>query len=228
MSAAKDYFGDYSGAESWVLEQIALAEAKSETKPIFYLQHHPINGFTTPEKVASYNSPEFFAELKNHPRVIVLNAHSHHVSEDTRTISQDGFTTIKLPRLSGGNVSAQGGKYELETFDDYSSVAFLFDVTKKADRNDEITINRMDILSGKVIGNPYTFTAGDVSKYTQDRYDMAKSIASFGNNDALLVESSAQSRDVKVTFPVTNVTVEEAVIKLKEAIDAYKESDTKL
>ena len=28
MSAAKDYFGDYTQSESWVLEQIALAEAK--------------------------------------------------------------------------------------------------------------------------------------------------------------------------------------------------------
>ena len=91
--------------ESWVKEQIIAADAAygDANKPIFYVQHIPVNTHGDIQS-SKTNSDEFMEWLKDYPNVIILSGHTHELLDDPRCISQDeGYTSIVAGVMATGN-----------------------------------------------------------------------------------------------------------------------------
>lgn len=227
-----DYLLDYKTVEEFVMTQVEEAEKDGTQKPIFYLQHEPIHGtvIESPSS-ASDNTEEFKNFLKNHPRVVTFSGHTHAVIEDPRSIWQDGFTVIATSQIGGGSVSGGSANYSMGLANT-GSQCIMLDMTEKADATD-VSVYRLNLLTGKVIGTPFTFTingtsdnsepANETFKYTQERYNAGISIANFNETAAItIVRNSRQSFKFKYTTNVT-VTAGEDADWLQDAyVHAYR------
>lgn len=207
----ENYDLDYTAAEEFVKAQILAAEsADPSNKPIFYLQHEAVYKTVTESlSSASDNTESFKAFLNEHPRVIVLSGHTHAIIEDPRNIWQDGFTAIATSQLGGGSVSGGSTSYSMGT-NSAGSQAIMIDLAEKENKTD-VSVYRMNLLTGKVIGAPYTFTIDgttDTFKYNQSRYDNP-SIANFKAGSSLTINNDAR-QGFKFTYNVGDVEIAES------------------
>lgn len=208
QSSAVDFFNDFRSAEEFVKAQILAAEASDPSnKPIFYLQHEGVHGTVVgSDSSAEGNSEAFKAFLNEHPRVIVLSAHTHAAEEDPRTIWQDGFTAVSTGKVGGGNVSAHGGTYSMGN-NTLGSQCLVFDLTEGETKTD-VKIYRLNLLTGLLIGEPWEFSIDgttDTFKYNKDRYENP-SIAKFNDDAALTIVKEAR-QGFKFTYHVDQVSV---------------------
>lgn len=201
MPEAKDGNNNYVASEEFVKAEILKAEAEDPSnKPIFYLQHESVfdTVIDSPKAIDPRNSAEFKAFLNEHPRVIVLSAHTHVAENDPRTIWQDGFTVVSSAHIGGSGISKQGATFSAG---DASKVSqcLLVDLTEKDSKTD-VAIYRIDASSNKLIGNPYTFTIDGTSlktevknetfKYSEERRNGNISKASYKDSDSLNITNS--------------------------------------
>lgn len=208
MSSAKDFFNDFKAAEEFVKAQILAAEsADPSNKPIFYLQHEGVHGTVVgSDSTADGNTDSFKDFLNEHPRVVVLSAHTHAAEEDPRTIWQDGFTAVSTGKTGGGSVSGHGGKYSMGN-NTIGSQCLLFDIKENTDSTD-LKIYRLNLLTGLLIGEPWSVTIDgtkDNFKYTKARYDNP-SIAKY-NDDASLTILNEARQGFKFTYYVDDVEI---------------------
>ncbi|MBE7040656.1 MAG: hypothetical protein E7400_01670 [Ruminococcaceae bacterium] len=228
-----DYLLDYTDAEEFVMAQILEAEKDGTNKPIFYLQHEAVYGTVIESPSAASDNTETFKNfLKEHPRVVVFSGHSHAIIEDPRSIWQDGFTAIATSQVGGGSVSGGSAKYSMGAANT-GSQCIMLDMTEKADATD-VSAYRLNLLTGQVIGTPFTFTingtsdnstpANETFKYTEARYDADISIANFSNDAAITVtRDSRQSFAFKYNTTDASVTSGDDAAWLQDAyVHAYQ------
>lgn len=232
-----DYLLDYkTTAEDFVMEQILEAEKDGTNKPIFYLQHEAIFGtvIESPSSTSTDkdNTEEFKNFLKAHPRVVVFSGHSHAIIEDPRSIWQDGFTAIATSQIGGGSVSGGSAKNSMGAANT-GSQCIMLDMTEKADATD-VSVYRLNLLTGQVIGTPFTFTidgtsdnsepANETFKYTEARYNADVSIANFSNEaEITVIRDSRQAFAFKYNTTDVSVTPGDDVEWLQDAyVHAYR------
>ena len=208
MSSADDFFNDFENSEEFVKAQILAAEqADPSNKPIFYIQHEGVHGTVVgSDSTADGSTDAFKAFLNEHPRVVVLSAHTHASEEDPRTIWQNGFTAVSTSQLGGGSISAHGGSYSMGS-NNLGSQCLMFDLTEGENKTD-VKIYRLNLLTGLLIGEPWEFSIDgttDTFKYNASRYDNP-SIAKFDNDAALTIVKEAR-QGFKFTYHVDGVTV---------------------
>lgn len=166
MVEAKDYFNDFTGSEEFVKEQILAAEkADTSNKPIFVLQHYAVQNTVkqSPSK-AEYNSDSFRKFLDEHPRVIMLSGHVHSITNDPTTTWQDTFTAMTIGHLCGGASDDSEGFMEVTKFNSQSQ-CMMIDLTEK-DGSTEVTVYRLNLVTGKLNGVPYTYTVDGTKNET--------------------------------------------------------------
>jgi len=208
QSSAQDFFNDFRASEEFVMNQILAAEqADPSNKPIFYLQHEGVHGTVVgSDSLADGSTDEFKAFLNQHPRVIVLSAHTHAAEEDPRTIWQDGFTAVSTGKTGGGSVSGHGGSYSMGN-NTLGSQCLMFDLTEGETKTD-VKIYRLNLLTGLLIGEPWEFSIDgttDTFKYNSSRYNNP-SIAKFNSDAALTINNEAR-QGFKFTYHVDEVSV---------------------
>ena len=205
-----DYLNNYCNSDksmsemerkvkNWILE----AEAADPVRPIFYLQHEPMDDtFFQSNPRGTRNSEEFRSFMEGHSRVIVLSAHHHLPAQDARSIWQgDGFTLIHSPVVSGGGMDTYGMEKDEKTSNAKVSQSLMIEVTGSV-----VSVYKTDITSGRYIGQPYVFDTADTStfKYTDERESIAK--ASEQNKPYFPENAEVSVSDVtgsaaKITFP---------------------------
>lgn len=210
-----DYLLDYKAAEEFVTEQIKAAVAEDPTKPIFYLQHEAVHGtvIESPTYVSdkeSDNTMAFKEFLQTQPNVIVLSGHSHAIIEDPRSIWQDGFTAIATSQVGGGSVSGGSQKYSIGKANT-GSQAIMIDLTEVQNATN-VSVYRLNLLTGKVIGTPIEFTIdgnkNETFKFTNDRYSAGVSVANF-SEDATIDITNSSRQTYKFKFYTTQASVAE-------------------
>ena len=227
-----DYLLDFKGTEEFVMAQIEEAEKDNTNKPIFYLQHEAIHGtvIESPSS-ASDNTEEFKNFLKNHPRVIAFSGHSHAIIEDPRSIWQDGFTVIATSQIGGGSVSGGSANYSMGLANT-GSQCIMIDMTEKTNATD-ISVYRLNLLTGKVIGTPFEFTIDGTSdntepinetfKYTEARYNAGVSVANFNETAKITpIRESRQSYTFNYTTDVDVVAGEDVDYLQDNYVHAYR------
>lgn len=213
-----DYLNNYCNAdktksemEAKVMNWIEEAEKADASKPIFYLQHEPVDDtFYASTTRGTRNSVEFREFLDNHQRVVVLSGHHHIAAQDPRSIWQDKFTLIHTPVVSGGNMSLQGALKDEATANPQSSHCMMIEAT-----DSKVEVYKMDINSGKYIGEPYTFDVSDKNTFIYN--DTRETTAKASNvnkpyfpENAAITMSDVTGHEAKYTFPEANKDGESA------------------
>jgi len=210
-----DYNLSYLDAEAFVKEQILAAEAADPSnRPIFYLQHEGIHQ-TVSESLssASDNTEEFKSFLQEHPRVVVFSGHTHAIIENPRNIWQDGFTAIATSKTGGGSVSGGGSASYSMGANNTGSQALMLDLTENKEgetvTSTDVSVYRMNLLTGKLIGEPYTFSIDgttDTFRYNETRYE-APSIAKANDGAALTIDSGDVRQGFTFTYHTDDYTI---------------------
>lgn len=96
---------NFDGKLEWLDEQLKLATAENEHKPVFVFQHpHP-----TLTVYGSINWGKIGVRrvLSKYPQVVDFSGHSHYASTDPRTVWQGSFTAIGTGAVTGlmGNLN---------------------------------------------------------------------------------------------------------------------------
>ncbi len=194
VAAPEAYSNKMTAAtEAWIQEQITAAKEANPGKPVFYLQHQPIQN-TVYSSSSSVNSSDFITWIKSQTGVINLTAHCHYTSWDPRSIwqSESGFTAIHNAVLGGGYMNTQSCDYERSNITD-SAHALLLDVNT----DNTVTVYRMDLYNGEYVGDPYVIDMNNLY-YTDARYEQAQ--APVWNEGAGLTLDSTDGHNITVTF----------------------------
>ncbi len=86
---------------SWLGEQLAIAQADDSEKPIFTFQHfhlqNTVCSSATPESSAVLNNSDVDNAYKSYPQVVNFSGHSHGAGLNTRGIYQKDYTVVDVP-----------------------------------------------------------------------------------------------------------------------------------
>lgn len=200
--SAKNYAGDYSDNYDWLKQQLEEAVAEDPDKPIFLAQHHGFkdSAYVTNEWYGSFGEIEEL--LKQYPQVIDFSGHSHATLNDPRSINQDlGFTAIQDGTI-GAYFENEKGKMEgtRPADSENASQALIVEV----DQNNQVTIRRMDLTSGKYIGKSWKLNTPDLVQnksftYTTEKRTTESAVPSFPQG-AEVTASDVKESSVNLTF----------------------------
>lgn len=194
-SSENTYGGNrYYLDEAWLKEQLDNATKEDPTKPIFLFFHHGIKD--TAYGTDDWNTPDLKNLLSNYPQVIQFSGHSHYPLNDPRSIYQKDFTAINTSTTS---------YFELESGMYYGTIppnahnafqSMLFEVN-----GTKVTIKKLDLLSGKTIGEDWIFdtsTGKSGFKYTDARKEVSPT--PYFENNAEVTVSDLKDNGCTVTI----------------------------
>lgn len=192
--------------EIWLKEQLSEAMKKNPDKPVFYLQHRPIQNtvYASNEKV---NSDEFITWIKKQKKIINFTAHAHYSLYDPRSIwqSEDGFTAVESSLLGGSYLALQGKTYERECIEDVSYILLV-----EIDKNEVVKIYKLDLYNGEYVSSPFVIDVNSNERlYTDERYKNIN-VPRFENGEKITVEEITSD---SVTVCFTDSAVMEETVK---------------
>ncbi len=228
----------------WMAQQLSLAEADDENKPIFVFQHQhvkdTVQGSGTAFNVVkvrgeTYETATAFKALySNYSQVIHFSGHSHTPSSSPWSIYQDGFTTIDVGSsfssmsLSlaglGANLTATLGT---STFNNMANglpnatnAANMFRIVE-VDANNKVRVLTYDMKTEALVKTPATTDAADeLLVFEIDVKNPTKYTADRANNARKPYFESGVS--ISVTPSATTATIDFAQAQDDECMAAYK------
>lgn len=143
----------------WLAAQLDEAEAKSDGKPIFVMQH-PHN-FGTVYGSTVWSSPQTNPVWAGHSRVVDFSGHSHFPMNDPRSINQTTYTSIGVGAMA---------RFELDKNyvvgnhpDGYDTAAEICIV--EADNNGRVKITGYDLNSDTAFNEYFIENVNDSSTF---------------------------------------------------------------
>ncbi len=212
MTSYTDLDGNTVDIEAWAMQQIEAAAEKykaagTENKPIFYMQHIPVNSHNGQNRKA--HSDEFMEFLKDYPNLIAVSGHVHPLLQDPRVISQDaGYTSLITGVIATGGANAWGGTADATIGsggDTGIKQAMAMDVTyDEANDTSAIKVYRLDVQNQEFIGTPFEFTIDGTAQSdysTAARFaDAGRSVAKWADGAAARAEAVENTHNIKVTY----------------------------
>lgn len=178
---------------NWLKDEIAVAAAEDEKKPIFVISHVP--------GMAIDNI------LKEYPQVVLFTGHLHNSVAREDSISQDkGFTSIHCGGMNYYRVDGYNRFFE-DPFLDLGNIhEFAQALYVQVDKDYNVTVKRLDGYNGAVIGQDWVIGEGRYDVYKSDRKDNAKKLT-FDRYARLNVE---QNGNTSVNLQFTQATAGDA------------------
>ncbi|MBQ7638594.1 MAG: metallophosphoesterase [Clostridia bacterium] len=143
----------------WLSRSIREAEAKSDTKPVFVLQHP--HAWGTVYGSTFWGNPQLNLVFNKHNRVVSFSGHSHFPMNDPRSIIQTSYTCVGVGAMATFELDKNfiPGQHP----DGYDPAAQMCIV--EADSDGSVRILEYDLLSDTFFNEYYIDNVNDTSSW---------------------------------------------------------------
>lgn len=209
LSTENDFVEGYYSKESLEFAKIEIEKSIEEdySKPIFIFTHHPPKNTSYGSDV--WGNSELAEAFNEYPQVILFAGHSHFPINDERAIFQDKYTVVSTGGIGGIGLEDN----TIDGKNPYDSIKESQGLIVKVDKNNKVTIIRMDFANNEEIKTPWIIDNFNKSnfKYTNEKRDneqpyfslhsVAK-ITSRNKNNVNIVFNQAEDNDMVHSYKV--------------------------